>query len=167
MKRTGSVKNHTDSLAAMLIFCAFALCVLFVLLLGAQNYRRFTERDQTVYAVQNCSQYIYTKLRQAPSPESVTVRSFGDGDCLSIREDLGGLEVVTDVYCHEGWLCELFYVDDGEGAFAPGDGIRILEATGLKMTLNDGLLELSVNACGTETRPVRMTFSVRGEAAAR
>ena len=144
----------------MLMFCAFALCILFVLLLGAQCYRSFTERDSTSFSVQNTSQYLYTKLRQAPSPESVTVKQFGDGDCLSIREDLGGIEVVTDVYCHDGWLCELFYLDDGGTVFEPADGTRVLEADRMKLTLDSGLLKIVLTQ--SESISLPMTFDIRG-----
>lgn len=160
MKSNGTAKNHTDSLAAMLMFCAFALCVLFVLLLGAECYSSFTERDRVSFSVQNTSQYLYTKLRQVPSPESVTVKQFGDGDCLSIREDLGGIEVVTDVYCHDGWLCELFYLDDGGTVFAPEDGTRVLEADGMKLSMDAGLLKIVLTRQEGENIPV--TFDVRG-----
>ncbi len=43
-KRT--TQHHIDGLAALLLFGIFAVCVLMVLLTGANAYRRLTERDQ-------------------------------------------------------------------------------------------------------------------------
>ena len=40
-----SIQHHIDTLAVLLLFGVFAVCVLSVLLTGADAYRRMTERD--------------------------------------------------------------------------------------------------------------------------
>ena len=45
MKRK-TIKHHIDGLIALLLFGVFAVCVLAVLLTGAEAYRRLTQRDR-------------------------------------------------------------------------------------------------------------------------
>ena len=59
------VKHHLDGLIALLLFGVFAVCVLVVLLTGADAYRRLTQRDEAAYDRRVCAQYMATRLRQA------------------------------------------------------------------------------------------------------
>ena len=111
------MKNHTNerslsALAALLTFALFAIGILSVLLGGANVYRRLTQRDAQSYDSRTCAQYIATKLRPAPSPGAVAIAPFGDGDSLFITETIGDSTYLTRVYCHNGWLMELFTVAD-------------------------------------------------------
>ena len=64
-------QQSISALAALLMFGVFAVGILSVLLGGADSYRRLTQRDRVSYDERTCAQYMATKLRQAPSPESV------------------------------------------------------------------------------------------------
>ena len=64
MKRQ-AIKHHMNGLAALLLFGVFAVCVLAVLVTGAQAYRRLTKRDRAAYGRRTCIQYITTHFRQA------------------------------------------------------------------------------------------------------
>ena len=75
-------------IAALLTFALFAIGILSVLLGGSQVYRRLTLRDQRSYDSRTCTQYIATKLRQAPAPDAVSVAPFGDSDALLIQQDI-------------------------------------------------------------------------------
>ena len=81
--RERSGKLSISGLAAALLLCVFALMILSVLLGGAGAYQRLTARGQESYDSRSCAQYVATKLRQAPSAESVELRSFGGaGFCI-------------------------------------------------------------------------------------
>ena len=127
-----------SGLAALLLLGVFAVGILSVLLGGAQVYRRLTERGRRAYDSRTCVQYLTTKVRQAPSPDAISLGRFGAGDALLISQRIGGRDYLTRVYCHEGWLMELFTV--AEGDFAPEDGERILQTRRLWLDWEGPLL---------------------------
>lgn len=44
------------------------------------------------------------------------------------------------MYCHDGWLMELFAAEDGD--FSPEDGEKLLPAQGIALELDNGLLKV-------------------------
>ena len=159
MKRK-PMQHHMDGLAALLLFGVFAVCVLSVLLTGADAYRRLTERDRTACDQRTCVQYLATRVRQGDRLGDVQVEDFGGVDALVFREDS---EYITRVYCYEGWLMELYA--SGELEMKPQDGERIMELSGLDMALEDGRLTLTV--AGPEGGASTLALSLRsGEGAA-
>ncbi|MCQ2566116.1 MAG: DUF4860 domain-containing protein [Clostridia bacterium] len=142
MKKKNNSKNSISGLATLLMFGVFAVCIMSVLLTGAGAYKRLTQRDQASFSARTCSQYIVTKVRQAGSPDAVSVESFDGYDCLVFAEDIDGWTYVTRVYCCDGWLCELFTAEDG--GFLPEDGEKVVEAEDLKVYSENGLINVSV-----------------------
>jgi len=140
--RERSGKRSISGLAALLLLGVFAAGILSVLLGGAGAYRRLTERDRLAYDSRTCLQYVATKLRQAPAPGTVSLSDFGDGDSLVISETVEGEDYCTRVYCHEGWLMELFTAAEGE--FEPADGEKIMQARSLTLTQKGDLLRVEI-----------------------
>lgn len=136
------MKKQTSitAIAAMLLLAVFSLSILGVLLSGAQVYRNLTNQGAEDYNRRTCLQFLSTKLKQAQTPDSVEIQQFGDGDALFILEKYGNRTFVTRIYCHNGWLMELFSLD-AEG-FAPEDGEKILPLDSLKITESEGLMTL-------------------------
>lgn len=135
-------KQSISSLAALLLFAVFAVGVLSVLLTGANTYRRLTERDGRQYDARTSVRYVMTKLRQAPSAGAIAVARFGDGDALLLHEEINGEEYLTRIYCHDGWMMELFTAAGGE--FAPEDGERLFAAEAMQLQLADGFLRAEI-----------------------
>ena len=157
MNRTGT-KHHMDGLLALLLFGVFAVSILSVLLTGAQVYGRLTQRDQDAYNQRTGLQYLATKVRQAQLGSQVRVEDFGGEEALVIAEELDGQTYLTRIYCHEGWLWELFTAD-GEG-FLPEDGEKLLAARDLALELEDGLLRAELT--DSAGRTVALTLALRG-----
>lgn len=153
-----SEKRSISGLAAALLLCVFALMILSVLLSGAGAYRRLTARGEENYDSRSSAQYVATKLRQAPSAESVELRSFGDSGCLCITEEIDGAEYITRVYCHDGWIRELF--TPAEGDYSPEDGEKILEAEALGFSLENDLIRVTITDGGV----TEFFLGLRGEA---
>lgn len=153
-----SEKRSISGLAAALLLCVFALLILSVLLSGAGAYRRLTARGEENYDSRSSAQYVATKLRQAPSAESVELRSFGGSDCLCITEEIDGAEYITRVYCHDGWIRELFTL--AEGDYSPEDGEKILEAESLGFSLENDLIRVTITDGGV----TEFFLGLRGEA---
>ena len=126
MKRR-AIQHHIDGLIALLLFGVFAVCVLAVLLTGADAYRRLTERDRAAYDRRPAAQYIATRIRQSDTLGGIDVTAFGDADALLLREGEGPF--VTWVYCHDGYLMELYCAEDA--GLEPQDGEKVLAADNL------------------------------------
>lgn len=135
-------RQSISGLAALLIFGVFAVGILSVLLGGAGAYRRLTERDRLSYDSRTCAQYVATRVRQSGTPDSVRVEDFGGVDALVLAQEYDGVEYLTRVYCHDGWLKELF--TEAEGEFAPEDGEKILQARQMELSCRDGLLSVEL-----------------------
>lgn len=125
-------ERSLSTIAALLLFAIFATGVFVVLLTGAKVYRTLAQRDASAYDSRTSSQYLASKLRQAPSPDAVSVSEFGGAEALVITQVIDGDAYTTRIYCYDGWLMELFSVADGE--FSPGDGEKVLPASNLSVT---------------------------------
>ena len=154
-------KEHTlVPIAALLTFALFAIGILSVLLGGSQVYRRLTLRDQRSYDSRTCTQYIATKLRQAPAPDAVSVAPFGDGDALLIQQAIEKTQYLTRIYCHDGWLMELFTLAGSD--FSPEDGEKILPLDTLSIAMEGSLLSFGLTDPDHATQHI--TLSLRGKA---
>lgn len=138
MKRR-KIQHHLDGLAALLLFGVFAVCVLAVLLTGADAYRRLTQRDLAAYDSRVCVQYIAARVRQADRIDGVSIEKFGSSDALVLEEEGG---YATYVYWHDGYLMELYTSVDGN--LTPEDGEQLMESGGLTLSLEDGLLTVEI-----------------------
>ena len=158
-------KDHSlNGLLALLLFGIFAACVLSVLLMGADAYQRLTERDRESYESRTVAQYIATRVRQAYRSGGISAGAFGGSDALELWETIDGEAYVTRVYCHDGWLRELF--TDASGDFAPEDGEPVLEAESLSVSLSGaGLLTVVITSADGETQQVTLYLRSGKEAA--
>jgi len=156
--KSNKKERNLSTIAALLLFAVFATGVFAVLLTGAKVYRTLVQRDETVYDSRTCSQYLASKLRQIPTPDAISVSEFGESEALIITQVMEEDTYVTRIYCHNGWLMELFSVAQGE--FSPEDGEKVLPASGLKVTQQGDLLMISVTDGNGEHLQLR--FTLRG-----
>lgn len=144
-------------LAALVLFGCFAVSVLTVLLTGAGAYRRLTARDQESFERRTSTQYLAARVRQA---YGVRTEELAGTAALCLTEEDG---YVTWVYCHEGWLMELY--TEPETELKPEAGTRLVEAEKLSLNLAEGLLEVEIT--GPAGEEDRLYLSLRsGEGAA-
>ena len=136
MKRP--TKQRINGLLSLLLFAVFAVCVLTVLMTGAGVYQRLADRDDSSYTQRTAGQYISTKIRQADSPDDICVDSFDGQPALTLRQDLGGVIFLTQIYCYDGYLRELFHLEDS--GLSPQDGEMILPMEELSAELENNLL---------------------------
>ena len=147
-----------STVAALLLLAVFAVGVLSVLLSGAESYRRLTRQDQADFDSRTCAQYLASKIRQAPSPESIEISDLQGVVVLQIAEKIDGEQYLTRIYCYEGWLMELYSFAQGD--FSPEDGEKILPASDLQLTRQKDLL--TVEFLDSSAEPVLLRLSVRG-----
>ena len=132
-------KGNVDVLAALLLLCAFAICILSVLMAGTRIYRDLTARDQIVYEDTVRSLYISTKLAQARNGDAIGVE---DGSCITILSELGGGSYITRIYCYDGWIRELFTRADY--TWSPKDGEKVSRADYLQAEIENGILKVTI-----------------------
>ena len=135
-------KAKMTSLMALLIFGAFALCVLLVLLTGADIYKKITEREEKSFDARTVLQYISTRFRQGDSLGALAVNDFGGVDALEITQQINGKYYITRVYCFDGYLCELFTNADGD--FSPEDGEQLLPLKALEMEMEESCFTVDI-----------------------
>ena len=133
--------------------------------MGADAYQTLTRRDQDSYESRTAAQYIATRVRQGGPLDGVAVAGFpGLRRPGEPTETIDGEAYVTRVYCHDGWLRELF--TDASGDFAPEDGEPVLEAESLSVSLSGaGLLTVEITSADGETQQVTLYLRSGKEAA--
>lgn len=131
-----------SALAALLTAALFVLCLLAVLLTGAESYRKVAEQGETAFAQRTAAGYLTARLRQGDTAGAVTVENFGSVDALALREQIGQERYVTRIYCREGYLWELYCAEDGD--FLPEDGEPLVQLAGLELTQQDSLLTVGL-----------------------
>lgn len=145
-----------DGLIALLLFGVFAVCVLGVLLTGADAYKRLTERDKDAYNRRTYVQYVATRVRQAGGEDCVSIEDFGGEDALVL---LDGNGCATRVYFYNGYIMELY--TEADFPLGPEAGEKVMEAGGLEMSLENGLLSvICIDAGGKRSS---LLLSLRGE----
>lgn len=158
MKKTLSSKNSIAGLFSMVILAIFAVCIVAVLLMGINTYQKLNDRDQAAFSSRTCAHYLTTRVRQAADPAHITITDFGDGDALVFPEIYDGENYTTYIYCSGGWLRECFMAEDT--AADPDLGEKILEASALDISMEDGLL--SVTFTGTSGQTSEIALFIRG-----
>lgn len=150
--------NTLTSLAALGLLGVFAVCLLSAVLGGAGIYARLSRRDAEAIRRRTAVRCLSARVQSAGSAENVSVAAFGDGDALFITENAGGETYLTRLYCHDGWLMELYTARSGD--FSPEDGEQLVQAESLKLRSEEGLLQMEVTS-GGET--AHLTLSLRQE----
>lgn len=149
---------HFDGLAVLLLFSVFAACLAVVLLMGADAYRRLVKRDAAVFERCICMQYIATRVRQAEAPDKIKVETFGDGNALTLTDDTG---YITRVYYYNGHIMELY--TDADTVLSPEAGEQVMEAGGLELLLENGMLTVTAIDTEGELHILRLSVYRGGE----
>ncbi len=146
-----------DLFAVLLLLCAFSVAVLSLLLTGAGTYKGITQEGRAAQDMQTEALYISQRVFSARSWEDVSAARYGGTDCLEIKSEAGGETWVTRVYCHDGWLMELFSVSDMP--FDPAAGEKVAKASSLTVTRTDELLNVRLE---TESGVSVLPFARKG-----
>ena len=142
-------QSNTDSVLALLLLAIFAVCVLIVLLTGADSFRSLSDRDQASFNRRTAAQYITTRLRQADQSGGAYLEDFGGITALTCREEVDGENYLTRVYFHEGYIYELFCSTESE--LRPEDGEKVLPVDSLSFREENGLITAAITDIGGES----------------
>jgi len=153
------------SLAALVLFAVFAVCVLAVLLTGAGTYRRLTERDQAAFDSRTAVRYVTTRVRQVDRAAGLSLRKIDSLDALVLTEEIDGEPYETWIYCYDGQLRELFV--RGGTQVQPESGETILAMESLTVDWDDSCAGRLLVGIETENGREELVLFLRsGEGAA-
>lgn len=122
------------------VFALFALCLLLTVLSGAKVYRSVLESTEITSEKRIRTQYIATKVQQN---SDASVEEFDGGQALVLRETVDGQCYVTYIYCHGGWIRELFCREGA--AFTRADGEKVIAGETLSLSAEDGLITVETD----------------------
>lgn len=118
-------ESKITGLLALVVFALFALCVLGVVLTGAKTYESVVRRGDSAFQNRTIAQYLTTRVRQSDVAGGICLEDFGGENALVLRQKIDGEAYATRIYCHGGYLRELFTAETG--SFSPEDGEKLLE----------------------------------------
>ena len=107
-------QSRITGLMALVVFGVFAVCILAVLLTGANVYQRLVHRGTQDYDRRTAAQYVTTRIRQADRAGSVTVEDFDGLDALALREIINGETYYREV--KESFREELEKILESDGS---------------------------------------------------
>lgn len=140
--------NRISGLLALMLFLIFSICILGVLLSTADAYQRLSERNALSGDRRTGMMFVSTKVRQCDRAGSIYAGEFDGTSALYLTEVLEGERYKTILYCHDGYLYELFAPESL--AAERGDGEPILPAEAFSASVQNGLLTVSLTALDGE-----------------
>ena len=139
----------------LLIFCLFAVCSLFLVLIGANVYRGIVGKMDSNNETRATFSYITNKVHCADSRD-VSVETLDGQQTLVIRSAYNDREYKTYIYYCNGYLME--YFTSAENGFSAGSGDRITPVCSFKMEKSGNRLNLSVS--GETSRGLALSLSL-------
>lgn len=131
--------QSTTTLFTFLLIGVFTLLCLLVVVLGGRVYARIAENAERNTALRTSLCYVASKVRAGDRAGGVETQSVDGRSLLALREEHGGVDYTTYIYCENGGLCEYFTRSDR--AFAAELGERIAAAEDFACTVSpEGLL---------------------------
>ena len=140
---TKESNNHISTIAVLAVFIILAFCVVSVLISGANIFKNIVNRTDGTYSERVVHQYIFNKVRSADSMDAVSVRPFGSGTALYIRENVEGKDYNTVIYSDNGSLKEI-YASAGVDV-DPAFGEEIMKTGDVRFELDDSLLKVNIS----------------------
>ena len=137
----GKNTHSFDTVFVLLIFCLFAVCSLFLVLIGANVYTKIVGQMGANNETRASLSYVANKVHAAGSGE-VSVQEIDGQQTLVIASSLNGGDYRTYIYEYKGSLMELFTA--AKNSFTPGSGDKITEVSGFAMSEAGRNLKLAV-----------------------
>jgi len=136
--------NRISGLLALMLFLIFSICILGVLLSTADAYQRLSERNALSGDRRTGMMFVSTKVHQSDLRGRIHAGDFDGTSALYLTEVLEGESYKTILYCHDGYLYELYAPEDL--TVKRGDGEPILPVSAFKVSEENGLLNVSITA---------------------
>lgn len=131
MRFKKNTRHLVDILFVLGLFAAFALCCMFLILLGTHLYEKNVDDMNKNYASRTSYCYFTEKLRQSDYHSNIYVNDKLDRIAICIEQDFQGSTYITYLYEDDGYLKE--YFTRAENSFSPQNGTSILHLSHLSV----------------------------------
>lgn len=160
MNKDAKTKHIVDVIFVLVLFAVFTASALVLVILGANVYKETVKNMSHCYDTRISTSYITQKVRQNDSYDSVSVGKLLDTDALIFSHTIGEETYSTYIYCHEGYLKELFMRTDTDIGVSPLlAGSNIMKADSFVIeSVNDSLLHITIT--GNDSDPQDVLISL-------
>jgi len=141
MKDSAPAKRGSSALMILLVVFVFMVCSLFLIMYGADVYRKITARSDADFTRRMCVSFITNKIRACEVRGGVEILPGGAG--LRLRSD-PETPLYVYIYCFDGYIVE--YITDLPEEFEPENGEAITPASSLSVREVPGGIEVTVGA---------------------
>jgi hypothetical protein len=153
-------KFIVDVLFVLALFGVFTISALILVTIGASVYKSTVNAIHSNYEVRTSTSYITEKIRQnnlsATDGSRICVVELAGEEALCLPKQINGTTYYTYLYCHDGYLKELFTSDSSTlGNNVLSAGQNIMEASSLSIEEPEPGL-LSVELTFEDTTPERI-----------
>lgn len=128
--------KNISKLVVSILFMGYAICIMIILLTGANIYKGINDRDTAAYNNRIINQYIVNHIRQS---DDLSIEDFGDSQALVLHNS--NEDYITKIYLYNGYIMELFIPCDSD--MEPEAGTKIAKAKNFDIELEDNLLEVT------------------------
>ena len=129
-----------NSLISLILFTLFALSMLLCLLFCASRYAALTENGQSAFESRTAGAFFSTKVRQCDDMGKISIEAICECSALAFSESIDGEDYVSYIYCHDGYLKELFTLADIE--HLPEDGEKLFALDSVSFSLDGRTLSI-------------------------
>ena len=156
MRRPVSKNRQIEFVFPVMIFFAFTLSALIVILFAAQVYQRTVADAAMNYNANTSLSYIREKIHQHDNGR-IGVTTFDGSKAVVMKEKFGDDWYATYIYAANGALRELFIKDGMEANFTASSGQAILEIADFNVEVaGDRLLSFSCTDKDGQTATARV-----------
>ena len=161
MKRS-SQRHSIENVFVLVLFAIFAMTIVAVLALGANQYKSLVERDNNAYNKRIITSYVSAQIRGYDRADAVKVGGFASPDVddevntLHLLETIDGIRYDLKIYYYQG---KLFAAEESE--MKPEDGVAIMDAKDLHFEKKGSLIRITSK--DSEGRENETTVSLRSE----
>lgn len=139
-------KFNVHSLISLALFALCALSMLLCVLFCADRYAKLTNSGNDAFDSRTAAMFFSTKVRQYDVKGSLSLEKIGQCEALAFTEELDGESYVSYIYCHDGYLKELFSLDGID--HLPEDGENLFKMDGLSFSLDGRKLKVIYTSNG-------------------
>ena len=143
------MKKGWDTVAGLLLICAFACCLFFALAAGARIYKSISSVMEEQYTARTAIGYVVSRIHQGDGRGAVELDSIDGRPALIISQETDGVRYLTYIYQYDGYIRELFC--PASETMTADAGLPVIAASELTISLTGRLVHIRCVTGGGES----------------
>lgn len=141
LKRTSTLT--IDTVFILVLMALFGIISIYVVLIGARQYKSIAERMSENYETRTVSSYLEEKLSQSDVYSSTKVIMLDSTEALVLTETINEQAYDTYIYAYDGYLWEITVSSGAE--ISPVSGQKLIQTGDLHMDkISDQLYQFNI-----------------------